>query len=161
MAFVPSNYNCPLLRSLNLLQKAKADRVRMKSSLLEHERKHTACILVRKYKPIHSRKTSQDCSLEKLKSKNSPRTMRTIFIRKPQSKIAVPKLTERESSGTYFRTFALTSSREKIVNKKSLNASSFRESNKKVFRVNVTMQASLLSQDSLDEKLSPWKEFNK
>ena len=156
MAFVTSHHNCPLVRSLNLLQKARADRSRNKSSLFEQERTNKECILVKKYTPIHCRKSSQNCSLERVKAKKSPRETRVMLIRKPQSKIAFHKSSEKDYSGTYFRTFALKSSREKIINKKPMNISNFRKPSKKVLRVNITMQANLQSQDSLEEKLSPW-----
>lgn len=157
MAFVPSAYQCPLLKSLKFLQNSKVKRTRNKSQLFQNYIEKNNSFSSSKVTPIHTRKNSEEGPLDNSKKKITPVSVRALSIRRPVCAISLKKRIESESTGVYFRTFALTSTRKKTEAKRPVNVSACQSGYKKICKIDLTMQTHLQSQDSLDGKLSPWK----
>ena len=164
MAFIPSRYDCPLLRSIHFSQNSKSTRKRQYLSFNQGLSSRRNSGSINRFTPIHSKKLSEDKELDTKRKIINLNSVKKILIMKN----SINKITQKNNIETAdiidsFRTIALTINREKILPsiKNPSNQLAGKEFNQRVIKINNAIQTSCQTHEGYEEILCPWNNKSK
>ena len=159
MAFVPGNYNNPVLQSISMLQSRRNYRLYPHIKACKDTEKQAASRILVKFTPIHSRKISDSQCLEMKRNHKAIKSANRISQKSSYNKTLEMKTSSNDSVGIGFCTYALESNREFYKTKKRLTTLEKYEYEKKPYRNIGLRHGRVKGKEYSVLTLSPWQEL--
>lgn len=152
MAFIPTRYDVPFLKSLHILQHAKNRRSSLNPSLFENTTKIIIPASKQRLIPINNRTLSPH---------KSPDNYRTTRLRLPSSRVFFRTIRSRQSEQVKvlddsfgLRAFSLSSNNEKTVSKRPIYSSISDKKPSKTANLPIEQPK---HKEAIEINLSPWQ----